>query len=309
MRSRKSRGALNAALVLWAAGVRAQDGDSRCVEVARGECLQVTIAGAGQDVVLIPGLFGSAFGFRRVIPLLSSAGYRSIVIEPLAVGHSSRPASADYSLTAQAERIRAVLDRLEVKEAVVVSHLIGSSIALRLASRDPSRIRAVVSLEGGPVEEVTTPSFRRIMRLAPLLKLLGPGRVIRGRVRGMLVSYSGDPSWVTDDVVNRYSEGAARDLGATLDAFTQMSRAREPEALAPRLAELQCPVRLVLGAAPHQGGPTPAEIQTMQRSVAGFAITRVPGAGSFLFEEAPEAVVAAVADVAGAVRPARMADK
>ena len=29
------------------------------------ESVQVTVTGAGEPVVLIPGLFGSAFGFRR----------------------------------------------------------------------------------------------------------------------------------------------------------------------------------------------------------------------------------------------------
>jgi pimeloyl-ACP methyl ester carboxylesterase len=300
---------LTTALVLFAGRTSAAAEGARCLAVAEGECLQVTVAGAGPDVVLIPGLFGSAFGFRRVVPLLNAAGYRTIVVEPLGVGDSSRPANADYSLTAQAERIRLALERLEVKEAVLVSHSVGTSMALRLAARDPGRIRGVVSLEGGPVEEVTTPSFRRVMRLAPLLKLLGAGRVIRGRVRGMLVSRSGDPSWVTDDIVNRYSEGAAKDLGATLDAFAQMSRAREPELLAPRLTELRCPVRLLLGGAQHEGGPTSAEIETLQRNLPVFAITRVPGAGSFLFEEAPAAVVQAVDEVVGLTRLIRTANR
>ena len=147
------------------------------------------------------------------------------------------------------------------------------------------------------------------MKLAPLLKLLGAGRVIRGRVRGMLVSRSGDPSWVTDEIVNGYSEGAARDLGATVDAFAQMSRARESELLGPRLAEPRCPVRLLLGTAPHEGGPTPVEIQTLQRSVASFDIVRVPGAGSFLFEEAPDSVVTAIREMVGATRLTRTANR
>ena len=73
-------------------------GDTRCVAVAPGECLQVTVTGHGQDVVLIPGLFGSAFSFRHVVRRLTAAGYRSIVIEPLGVGDSARPRSGDYSL-------------------------------------------------------------------------------------------------------------------------------------------------------------------------------------------------------------------
>src|SRR3989441_8628240 len=44
----------------------------------RAESLQVAVAGAeaGAPVVLIPGLFGSAFAYRKVIPRLTEAGYR-----------------------------------------------------------------------------------------------------------------------------------------------------------------------------------------------------------------------------------------
>ena len=273
-------------------------GETRCVGVAPGECLQVTVMGQGQDVVLVPGLFGSAFSFRHVTRRLTAAGYRSIVIEPLGVGHSARPRNGDYTLTAQADRLHRVLEALEVEAPIVVSHSIGSSMALRLACRHPDRVRALVSLEGGPAEEVATPGFRRAMKLRPLLRLLGPGG-IRSRIRGMLVSRSGNPSWVTDDVVASYAAGPTRDLKATLEAFAQMATAREPEALASRLAGVRCPVHLVLGAAPHTGGPSEAEVALLQRELPSFSVERVPGAGHFLFEEDPDAVLTAVARMAG----------
>jgi len=108
-----------------------------CADTARAfplvlspaESVEVTVAGSGEPVVLIPGLFGSAFGYRAVIPLLNDAGYRAIVVEPLGIGSSARPEHADYSLTAQADRIAAALDRLSVRHAVVVAHSLGASMA------------------------------------------------------------------------------------------------------------------------------------------------------------------------------------
>lgn len=300
-----SRSTLRAVLALLFAGpivAGAQEVQGWCLAVAPGECVQVTTTGKGPDIVLIPGLFGSAFSFRRLTALLSSQGYRTIVIEPLGVGDSARPSKADYTLTAQADRVQAALQTLEVKDAVVLSHSVSNSIALRLAYRHPEKLKAVVSLEGGVAEEVATPGFRRAMKLAPLIKLFGAARILRGRVRDMLIERSGDPAWVTEEVVRGYAAGPTRNTGATLNAFSQMSRAKEPELLAPRLGEVKCPVRLVLGEAPHVGGPSEAEIQLLERGLKSFSIVRVPGAGHYLFEEAP----AAVAAVVGEVTPGRI---
>ncbi len=44
------------------------------VPVAPAESLSVETAGRGDPVVLIPGLFGSAFGFRKLVPLHSIGG-------------------------------------------------------------------------------------------------------------------------------------------------------------------------------------------------------------------------------------------
>src|SRR5438132_10545397 len=97
------------------------------VPVGPAESLSVETAGRGDPVVIIPGLFGSVFGFRKLVPLLVDAGYRTIVIEPLGVGASGRPEKANYSLTAQAARIAAVLDSLHVRSAIVLAYSIGGS--------------------------------------------------------------------------------------------------------------------------------------------------------------------------------------
>src|SRR5690242_21296198 len=120
------------------------------VPVGRAESLSVETAGRGDPVVLIPGLFGSAYGFRKVVPLLVDAGYWTIVIEPLGVGASARPEKANYSLTAQADRIAAVLDSLHVHNALIMAHSIGGAEAFRLSYRRPDLVRGVLSVEGGP---------------------------------------------------------------------------------------------------------------------------------------------------------------
>jgi len=258
------------------------------------ESLHVEVSGAGEPVVLIPGLFGSAFAFRALVPLLAERGYRPIVIEPLGIGASSRPTRADYSLTAQADRLAAVLDTLRVRSALVVGHSVGGSEAFRLAYRRPDLVRALITIEGGPTENAATPAFRRAMRYASWIKVLGGIKLIRWKIRKVLVASSGDPSWVNDAVVEGYIAAAARDLDGTLKAFLAIAAARERDKLAPHLSEIHCPVFMMIGGAPHEGDVSQEEVALLQRTLPWFIVDSVPGAGHFLYEERPGAVVAAV---------------
>jgi pimeloyl-ACP methyl ester carboxylesterase len=271
------------------------------VPVAPAESLFVETAGRGDPVVLVPGLFGAAFGFRKLVPLLAAAGYRAIVIEPLGIGSSTRPEKANYSLTAQADRIAAVLDSLHVVDAVLIAHSIGGSEAFRLAYRRPRLVRALVSIEGGPTERAVTPAFKRALRFAPWIKLFGGLKLVRRKIKRLLMDSSGDSSWVTDSVVAGYTAGAARDLDATLKAYIAMANAREPDKLAPHLAEIGCPVRLLLGATRHDGDVGAQEVALLARTLPRFALDSVRGAGHFMQEERPDVVLAAVARVRASV--------
>ena len=183
---------------------------------------------------------------------------------------------------------------LELPPAVVVAHAVGASIAFRLAWRHPERVAAIVSIDGGPAEAATTPGFRRAMRWAPLLKVFGGVRRIRGPVRATLVGRSADPRWVTEEVLDGYMEPLALDLDATLRAFRGMAASREPAPLRDRLPLVRCPVRLLVGTWPHEGGPSPEEIDLLRERLPHFFLEPLPGVGHFVFEEAPGAVVSAV---------------
>jgi pimeloyl-ACP methyl ester carboxylesterase len=280
------------------------------ISVAPAETLAVTISGSdsggpgspgGPPLVLIPGLFGSQFGFRKIVPPLNAAGYRTIVIEPLGIGASSRPEHADYSLMAQADRIARVLDSLDVDSALFVAHALGAAMALRLAYLRPDLVRGLVALDGGPSEAAVTPSFRRVLRLFPWIKLMGGMKLVRKKTRENLVASSADTTWVTDEVIAEYTAGTARDLAGTLKAYVAMAGARERDQLAPHLAEVLCPVQLVVGSAPHGGQVNEADIALLQQSLRSFAIDSIAGAGHYLHEERPDVVVDAVVRMQAAV--------
>lgn len=289
-------------LLLLAALTTGDSARSFQVLVAPGESLHVAVFGRGEPIVLIPGFFGSVFGFRKLIPLLEQAGYQPTVVEPLGTGFSGRPAHGDYSFIAQADQIAAALDSLHIRNAPVIAHSVGGAMALRLAYRRPDLVRALVSLEGGPTERVATPEFKRAARYIPWIKILGGIKLIRKVVRRTLVRSSGDTTWITDGVVYGYTAGAARDLNGTLLSYLAMADSRERDRLEPHLRAIRCPVRLVIGGARHDGGVGPGEVVELRREVTRFAVDSVPGAGHYLQEEQPEAVLRVLEQVASSPR-------
>jgi pimeloyl-ACP methyl ester carboxylesterase len=282
---------------LLLASLAVTSGDSVHVPVAPSESLRVVIAGSGAPVVLIPSPFGAAFGYRHVVEGLTGRGMQAIVIEPLGSGGSSRPKDADYSLTAQAQRIAAVLDTLHVDSAIVVAHSLGASIAWRLAYSRPDLVRGLISIEGGVAESATSDGFRRLMRFAPLLKIVGRGAVRPRFIREMKAA-SADTAWIDEAVLEGYTAGAMADFGATLDAYRAMSRSHEPEVLADRLQDVSAPVLLLLGAAQHSGAPDTTEIALLERRLPNVITERIPDAGHYIQEERPDAVLAAIVQLA-----------
>jgi pimeloyl-ACP methyl ester carboxylesterase len=265
------------------------------VAVAPAESLHVTVGGEpGPAVVLIPGLLGSAYGYRQLTPLLEEAGFRTIVIEPLGVGHSSRPQGADYSLGAQAGRIGAVLRRADVAPVIVVAHGLGASMAYRLALDEPELVRGIVSIEGGAAETAASPGLSTVMNFAPFLKAVAGEGLVKGRLRAALRKASGNPEWVTEAVVEGYSRPLLLDFGATAAAYRAMADSRESGPLAPRLPGLAVPIEMLLGGAPHDYAVPIEELARLRDAAPDFRSVAVPGAGHYIHEENPAAVVVAV---------------
>ena len=270
------------------------------VRLEAAESLQVTTAGEGDPVVLIPGLFGSAYAYRHLLDRLPAAGYQAIVIEPLGIGTSARPEKGDYSLTRQAERIATVLQELRTGPATVVAHSAGASIAFRLAYHEPALVSGIVSLDGGPAERATSRGFRRAMQYVPWIKWMGGVKRVRAKIKESLIETSGDTTWVTEEVVDGYTAGARQDLDGTLKAYLRMAESKEPERLVPNLGSVRCPVRLVIGTAPHEGGIPDRQFEALEKGLPNLTVDRVPGVGLHVYEERPDAIVEAVRKVRSA---------
>ena len=113
-------------------------GQVHCVEAGRG---------AGVPLILLHQTPRSVDEFREVLPLLAKHR-RTIAIDTPGYGGSDpvegQPAVADY-----ARAVIAVLDALQIEEAVFVGHHTGAIVSVELAAAFPERVDRVVL--SGPV--------------------------------------------------------------------------------------------------------------------------------------------------------------
>jgi pimeloyl-ACP methyl ester carboxylesterase len=111
-----------------------------------GQRLAYTVHGAGPRVmVLLPGLLLSQ---KMQVPLareLARRGSRVITFDPLGHGDSDRPREMwRYSMPAFARQTVALLDHLELDQAVVGGTSLGANVTLEVASLAPKRLRGMV---------------------------------------------------------------------------------------------------------------------------------------------------------------------
>jgi pimeloyl-ACP methyl ester carboxylesterase len=111
-----------------------------------GQRLAYTTHGDGlRTTVLMPGLLLSQKMQRRLARDLARRGNRVITFDPLGHGESDRPREMwRYSIPAFARQTLALLDHLELDQAVIGGTSLGANITLELASIAPERVRGML---------------------------------------------------------------------------------------------------------------------------------------------------------------------
>ena len=102
----------------------------------------------GQPVILIHGFGGSTFSFRYTIPFLVAQGYRVVAIDLKGFGLSEKSFAYDYSHAAQADLIALVMNKLKIKQAVLIGHSMGGNVVAHFAEKYPEKTKALVIVDG-----------------------------------------------------------------------------------------------------------------------------------------------------------------
>jgi pimeloyl-ACP methyl ester carboxylesterase len=151
-------------------------------------------AAAKRPVILVHGLLLSQKMHRPLAEDLAARGNRAITVDLLGHGESDRPRDMwRYSMRQFGQQLVALMDHLEIPEAVVMGTSLGANAALEIASTTPERLRAMVIempvLDNGLLSSALTftPILVALTFGEPAMKLVS--RVTRAVPRRLLPYY------------------------------------------------------------------------------------------------------------------------
>jgi len=161
-----------------------REGALRDVEVD-GYRYCIVELGSGPPLVLLHGLGGSIYDWRHLLRPLSES-HRVIAIDLLGAGESSIPGKEDFSVAAQARRVKGLMDVLGLDRASLVGNSYGGGVALRLAQDWPARVDRLVLINSICYAE-HIPTYVRLVK-APCAECVAEslplGKMTRWVLRG-----------------------------------------------------------------------------------------------------------------------------
>lgn len=159
--------------------------------------------GAGPVVVLLHGLGGSLYDWRGNHGPIAAAGFRVIALDVLGAGESEKPEEADYSVFAQARRVKRLLDELQVDRAVLVGNSYGGGIALAFAQDWPDRTERLVLIDSVCYPE-DIPAYVRLCRIPWLSEQVACILPVEMMTEAALSKNYADPARVKPDEIGAY---------------------------------------------------------------------------------------------------------
>jgi pimeloyl-ACP methyl ester carboxylesterase len=269
--------------------------DSRFINLLGLE-VHYQIAGDGEPVfLLLHGFASSTFSWREVIRPLSEVG-TVIAYDRPAFGLTSRPLSWQganpYAPEFQPELVIALLDALQVDQAILVGNSAGGAVAVQTALLYPDRVEALV-LVSPALYQGGSPAWMRPLLQTPQANHLGPllARSLRDRGTEFAASAWHDPERITPEVWAGYTLPLQADNWDR--ALWQVTRSSRPLGLAEKLGELNLPV-LVISGDDDQIVPVENSRKAAQE-IYGAQLVEIARCGHTPQEECPNEFLAALA--------------
>jgi 3-oxoadipate enol-lactonase len=231
--------------------------------------LRLDVAGAGPpDLLCIHGLVDTLEIWDRVAAALAERA-RVARYDQRGHGESTAPPGPTRREDLAADTV-AVLDALEIERAVLVGHSLGGIVAMTAALEYPTRVAGLVLIgTASQCSEKVAGWYERIARAGERDGNAGLARAIYGER--------------SDRRVAGEAVGIAHVTRALVSLFD--------DPLTPRLGEIHCPVRLLVGEKDPMG---PKASRIIREKLVDATLELVPERGHWLHVEVPDVVVRAL---------------
>lgn len=245
-----------------------------------GKSLAVEKQGDGAALLMIHGLGGTSNTYFPQAGILSR-WFK--VVRPDLEGSGRSPLKGKLSIESFAEDMIALLDALEIKEAHLMGHSMGTIVCQHMAAAHPTRIKSLALL--GPLAEPPEPA-RNVMK----------ARAEAARKDGMV--------GIADTLVTAATSAETKSQRPGATAFVREILMRQDpegyahtcEALAAAqsaaLGKIKCPTLLITG--DEDGVAPPPAIHKLGQAIKGAKVLVLSGCGHWTPIEKPAEVNAAL---------------
>ena len=161
------------------------------VEIPAGDGSQLRMhyvdEGEGELILCLHGQPSWSYLYRKMIPILTAAGYRVVAPDLVGFGKSDKPVNrADYTYANHVGWMTAFVEALDLNDITLVCQDWGSLIGLRVAAENEAWFARIVLANGGMpdgagIPEEMAPQLHKLLETTPalpapemFLKMAGP---------------------------------------------------------------------------------------------------------------------------------------
>jgi pimeloyl-ACP methyl ester carboxylesterase len=262
------------------------------IEIA-GAKLYYEVSGAGEPILLIPGLGMDHTYYRLGAPLLSRS-MQVLAVDPRGIGRSTK-SPPPYAVEAWADDFAVLIDRLGFGPIHVLGSSLGGAMALALARRHPGQLKSLTVVGGfSELDRATELNFRLRLRLIQKLGMSDEVADYMGLwtlTRKFINSEAGYATMRANQANIRAN--SAEIYSAFVEALLKWGRCESGQEQEPKFTTLLGTIKLpTLVVTSDNDHLIPKELSDLIAArIAGAKLVVMPSAGHIPFMEQPDEVV------------------
>jgi pimeloyl-ACP methyl ester carboxylesterase len=243
-----------------------------------------------EPIILLHGTGASLHTWDAWTEVLK-AKHRVIRVDLPGFGLTGPTKDGNYQMPAYTHFINSLMDKLQIKRAILAGNSFGGDVSWQTAVTDPDRVSRLILVDasGYATTAASVPIAFKLAQMPALSRLLSnilPRSVVESSVRNVYA----DPAKVTPELVDRYYDLALR--AGNRKAITERFAQNKPGQNESAVKQITVPTLIIWGGLDRL--ITPDNAEKFHRDIAGSQLIVFEKLGHVGHEEDPAATVAAV---------------